>query len=135
MFEWDSDLSKVKTDDYIATIQFGWVKVINIDKNSPYSIVTKYQAYIKDGKRQVGEIAPSAFIKPPKWLEEIIGTKPCEFKKDELVLVSNDGFYWTKRYFSKYIENKYYCFKQGRTSKTAIDSNDISAWIYCKKFE
>ncbi len=135
MSKWCSDLNKVKEGDYIATIPFGWVKVVRIDKSNPYSIRTKLGAFMKDGTRQIEEKAPSAFIKPPEWLEEIIGHKPCEFKKDDQVLVSNDKLYWTKRYFSHVDKDGcgYYCFKHGRTSWSAINENDISFWEYCKK--
>lgn len=57
------------------------------------------------------------------------------YKFDELVEVSDDGIYWNKRYYAGRIDNKHYCWRDGRTSETAEDEQGILAWNYIRKCE
>lgn len=65
-----------------------------------------------------------------KWCnEEYI--EPCEFEKDELVEVSDNGVDWCLRYFSHKFEGVYYCFTGGYKSTDVVDIYD---WGYCRKY-
>ena len=77
--DWNSDLSRVKVGDLIATTQEGWVKVRRIDE-SDYPIVAGTDSFTLDGKFVKSHISPSAFIVPPAYLLDIIGPKPEEIK-------------------------------------------------------
>ena len=117
--KWSSDLNDVKVGDWIATIAWGWVKVIHVFSNEPYPIHVECNssyAYTFDGKDALRDKAPSAFTVPPKWLVEIIGLKPCEFKKGDKVMVwDTDEEDWIRRYFSHQKGNKFYCYTHGAT--------------------
>lgn len=57
-----------------------------------------------------------------------------KLKKDDRVLVSNDGDYWVKRHFKKYDPEKdvAYAYEYGLTSWTTYDDNDVVGWTYAK---
>lgn len=57
--------------------------------------------------------------------------EPCEFEKDELVEVSNDGKNWKLRYFSQMYKGKCYAFVNG--NKSTENSEDYP-WEYCRKY-
>ena len=128
----DNDLSKCKVGDWIATL-YGWKQIEEIGSlNDAYPIQIDSRFYTREGFFYIVHKIPSAFIEPPEWLLKYIGPKPCEFKKDELVMVryfAKDTEYL--RYFSHYENNKYSVFADGRTSHTA---NGITQqWEYCRK--
>jgi len=139
----DNDLSKCKVGDWIATA-IGWLKVQCIDENSEYPVIAKCQierkdpiinncrTYTNNGHYYKNDKAPSAFVEPPEWLLKYIGPKPCEFKKDELVMVRGyDDLDEMLRYFAYYEDDKYYAYDNGNTSITSRGRN--SAWKYCRK--
>ena len=57
--------------------------------------------------------------------------EPCPFEKDELVEVSNDGKNWKLRYFSCKKNGCFYCYREGLTSKDALEVWD---WKYYQKY-
>lgn len=57
--------------------------------------------------------------------------KPCPFKKDELVEVSQNGVDWLLRHFCKLENEMYYCYENGKTS---TNSHCTQAWRYCRKY-
>jgi len=128
----DNDLSKCKVGDWVTTL-YGWGQVEEIvSLNDDYPIRINNRLYTREGFFYKVHKAPSAFVEPPEWLLEYIGPKPCEFKKDELVMVkehntSNE----TLRYFAYYKNNEYYIYNNGNTSITS--RGRTSAWKYCRK--
>lgn len=58
-----------------------------------------------------------------------------EIPIDTKVLVSENGFNWYKRYFSKYEDGKIYCFKYGANSWSIATDNEIISWEYTKLAE
>jgi len=132
----DHDLSKCKVGDWIWTIKFGWVKININNRDSIYPITilkkNKYYAYTYDGKFDITDNYPSAFVVPPK--EFNAGEPPCEFKKGDKVLVSNsNASKWTRRYFSHKEDGFYYCFAEGKDEWASYGV--AHKWIYCKKWE
>lgn len=69
-----------------------------------------------------------------EWLNEEY-VEPCQFKKDELVEVSDDGIEWYLRYFYRIDETrtnrKFLTSACGKTSKE-IDL--VTGWKYCRKY-
>jgi len=128
----DNDLSKCKVGDWIATL-YGWKQVEEIGSlNDKYPILINNKLYTREGFFFIMHKAPSAFVEPPEWLLEYIGPKPCEFKKDELVIVTGDGNSCKAlRYFAYYKNNKYHVYCGGSTSITSRRST--SAWEYCRR--
>jgi len=127
----DNDLSKCKVGDKIATL-LGWKRITSIGFNSEYPIDIEGVLYTLNGHYLEDHKAPSAFVDPPEWLLEYIGPKPCEFKKDELVIVTGDGNSCKAlRYFAYYEDDKYYAYDNGNTSITS--RGKTSAWKYCRK--
>jgi len=129
----ENDLSKCKIGDWIATT-VGWKQLNTSDYTDvTYPIAIGDKTYTSDGKYKVEDIVPSAFVNPPEWLLEYIGPKPCEFEKDELVMVWDDGEKYSPylEYFSHMKGNKYACFQMGRTSFTA--RGKVHTWEYCRK--
>lgn len=66
--------------------------------------------------------------------EQKIQPEVKKLKKDDRVLVSNDGDYWVKRHFKKYDPEKEVvdAYGGGLTSWTAYDDNDAVGWTYAK---
>jgi len=133
----DSDLSKVKVGDWIYTLN-GWERVDDILTHSDYPIRTAHESYTYTGKRQVANIHPSAWIRPPAYFNA--PPRPQsepEFKKGDRVLVrDNENEQWVKRYFSHYVltDNlQYRCFIDGKDEWAS--NGRIMGWKYCKKWE
>jgi len=131
----DNDLSKCKVGDWIATIQFGWIQIDMIgDMESRYPISTAETTYTSSGKHFIENKVPSAFVEPPEWLLEYIGPKPCEFKKDELVIVWDDEAEKSPsflEYFCRMDGNHYLCYQYGKTSITS--QGRTHKWTHCRK--
>jgi len=93
--EWNSDLSRVKAGDLIASNRKGWIKVTKIN-DSRYPVATNIGYFTIDGRHMDNDISPSAFIVPPAYLLDIIGPKPEEAKcavcGKELVRGENEIF-------------------------------------------
>lgn len=64
-------------------------------------------------------------------IDKILKPLECEFKKDELVEVSNDGIDWKLRYFSMMNKDKYYAFIDGKKS---TEAECECVWKYCRKY-
>ena len=54
-----------------------------------------------------------------------------EVKKDDPILVSDDGFNWCKRYFAEY-RNGVYAWNEGATSWSAKTKQSKTSWKYVK---
>ena len=109
----------------------GWEKITDL-RYGQYPICVGSKIYTIDGKLRTDDKAPSAFIDPPEWLLKFIGSKPCSFKKDELVMVkARETSDEALRYFAYYGGNKYYTYNSGNTSITS--RGNASAWGYCRK--
>lgn len=64
---------------------------------------------------------------------DLIEVSPYEdFKKDDKVMVSEDGIIWYKRYFSHATVKGAYVFDNGNTSWTE-PNGDTTNWPYCRK--
>lgn len=64
---------------------------------------------------------------------DLIEVSPWEdFKKDDKVMVSNDGKNWEKRYFSHIEDGKPWCYYDGFSSWTTIGGSTF-VWNYCRK--
>ena len=128
----ENDLSKCKIGDWIATTVGS--KQLNTSDYTDvtYPIAIGDKTYTSDGKYKVEDIVPSAFVNPPEWLLEYIGPKPCEFEKDELVMVRmRIDHRWCLRYFAQHKKKGYATYDYGKTSYTAKGA--ISVWKYCRK--
>ena len=121
----ENDLSKLKVGDWLATVPKGWIKIDDIDTGCTYCICDKYTI---DGKYHKSDKYPTAFANPPQWLIDIIGPKPCEFKKGDKVLVKSmlEGHGFLRRYFSHEKDDFYYCFNNGADEWAA--DGDIIQW-------
>jgi len=79
--EWDSDLSKCRVGDYVASARYGWVEIVTHDKSDtegyPIRIKERGSWFTYEGFLDKGDKAPSIFVTPPQWLLEIIGPKPA----------------------------------------------------------
>ena len=63
----------------------------------------------------------------------LIEVTPCaDFKKDEQVMVSEDGVRWSPRHFDKEVEGVAYCFSDGRTFWTNRGYSSYP-WNYCRR--
>ena len=64
---------------------------------------------------------------------DLVEVSPYEdFKKDDKVMVSEDGIIWYKRYFSHATVKGAYVFDNGNTSWTE-PNGDTTNWLYCRK--
>jgi len=128
----DNDLSKCKVGDWVATL-YGWAQIEEIGSlNDDYPILINNLLYTREGFFYKAHKAPSAFIDPPGWLLKYIGPKPCEFKKNELVMVRmRIDHRWCLRYFAQHKKKGYATYDYGKTSYTAKGA--ISVWKYCRK--
>lgn len=75
---------------------------------------------------RTSELADIDFEPCVDWSKVVVDTK---------VLVSENGFNWYKRYFSKYKDGKIYCFKYGANSWSITTDNEIISWEYTKLAE
>ena len=74
----------------------------------------------------ISQIARMEFAEVIDWSKVTVDTK---------VLVSDDGKEWSRRHFAKYEDGKVYCFRNGSTSFSADEENDILAWEYAKLYQ
>jgi hypothetical protein len=72
-----SDLSKVKVDDKIWTIENGWVTITGIEHYDTYQVKVENYSYTFDGKISQSDKFPSAFLEYP--------FKEQEIEKDTIV--------------------------------------------------
>ena len=127
----ENDLSKCAIGSWIATTE-GWKQVKRSHNYAhTYPINIGERSYTLDGKVHACDIVPSALVDPPNWLLEYIGPKPCEFEKDDPVLVWNTGDIKFYMHFSHMEGGKYICFADGRTSYTT--DGKVDAWTHCRK--
>ena len=120
----ESNLSKVKVGDKIWTIQEGWTKVIRIESISTnYPIMTQQgSSYTIDGKREVHDKYPSAFLEYP------LGEEPIE--KDTLVYFKDSvDSSWKIGYYSHYENRKHFIFIE---SKKSTETDDVCSWNIVK---
>lgn len=108
-----SDLSKVKVGDKIWTIEDGWTNVISIERDEDYPIYTKNNTYTFDGKVNIGDKHPSAFLECP--------FKEQPIERDTLVWFrdSEDGN-WMVGYYSHSQRGNHYCFDYSKKSTQTI---------------
>ena len=112
-----SDLSKVKVDDKIWTIEAGWEQVLSIDYAEQYPIETKNCCYTINGKRHSEEFA-SAFLEYP--------FKEQSIEKDTLVWFKDcEDAFWKVGYYSHFENGKHYIFN---SSKKSTEINDTTYW-------
>lgn len=67
---------------------------------------------------------------------DLIEVSPWEdFKKDDKVMVSEDGEEWLRRYFAYEKDDVAYIYRNGATSWTSggADEEWITTWNYCRK--
>jgi len=115
-----SDLSKVKKGDRIWTIEKGWEEVTDIDLGDKYPIETENLCYTYDGKFNVGDKHPSAFLEYP--------FKEQEIEKDTLVWYRDDKYSsWRTGYYSHFEDGKHRCFNASMKSSETV-ATDISKW-------
>ena len=136
MKEWSSDLSCVEVGDWICTFRVGWDRVASLLSGTSilYPILTESGiTYTIDGKRRKTDRVPTAFSEPPEWLIDIVGPRPCDFKKWDRVLVrDSSGNTWIRRYFSHVGDDgRLYCFNDGQDEWTSDGA--VTPWKYCKK--
>jgi hypothetical protein len=106
----------IKIGDNVFDIRYGWSKVIELDDESIYKIVTNFNSYTIDGKYHIMDSFPILF-----WNEfevpKCVFIKPLpDLKIDTKVLVWNGNGRKEKRYFSHF--DKYgnmRCFNNGVT--------------------
>ena len=124
-----NDLSELRVGDWLATVQYGWLQIKNIHyNNNIHPIQTNHEYFTFDGKTHNYDKYPTAFANPPQWLIDIIGPKPCDFKKGDKVLVKSmlEGRGFLRRYFSHEKDDFYYCFNNGADEWAA--DGDIIQW-------
>jgi hypothetical protein len=110
------DLSKVRLGDRIWTIEEGWTKVVDIDLDSKYPIETRNNTYALDGKVNVGDKHPSAFLEYP--------LKEQEIEKDTLVWFRDtEDQHWMVGYYSHFENGHHYIFEYSKKS-TEADGTD-----------
>ena len=131
-----SDLSKSKVGDWIATVMWGWLKITKLYPGNRYGVEFKTNDdtvnVTHNGCLYKFDKYPTAFTAKacPQWLIDIIGKKPCKFKKGDKVLLNGD----LKRYFSHETHGYYYCFEDGKDAWTSNgkvnewQKHQITAW-------
>jgi hypothetical protein len=113
-----SDLSKVKVGDRIFTIEEGWVNVISIDDTDKYPIETENYTYTIDGKVNIGDKYPSAFLEYP--------FKEQPIEKDTLVYYRDDEEEsWKVGYYAYFKNRKHFIFDD---SKKSIATTATHSW-------
>jgi len=106
-----SDLRKVKVGDKIFTIESGWTKVIDTDYSSKYPVETKDHTYTLDGKVNIGDQYPTAFLEYP--------FKEQPIEKDTLVWFRDDeDTSWMIGYYSHFddVSKRHCCFLNSKKS-------------------
>jgi hypothetical protein len=105
-----SDLSNVKRGDKIWTIENGWEKVFSTKYTEEYPIETEENCYTLNGKKNILNEFPSAFLEYPFKKEQ-------EIEKDTLVWYrDNETMSWFIGYYSHYENGKHYCFNYSKKS-------------------
>ena len=65
---------------------------------------------------------------------DLIEVSPWEdFKKDDKVMVSEDGEKWFRRYFAYEKDGVVYTYRDGTTSWTVDAEEYVATWNYCRK--
>jgi hypothetical protein len=113
-----TDLSKVKVGDKIWTIVDGWTKVVDINLDYTYPIETRNNTYELDGKVNIDDKYPSAFLEYP--------FKEQPIEKDTLVWFKDcEDAFWKVGYYSHFENGKHYIFN---SSKKSTEMNDTTYW-------
>ena len=125
------ETSKISMDKKYKTRCGYPVRVLCVDMKNDWPVVCIMEC--PDGT----EITSNVTIYGKDWDEEdsdldLIEVSPWEdFKKDDKVVVSIDGVFWFKRYFS-HVENDKPCtFPEGGTSWSSPEGS--TQWNYCRK--
>ena len=128
--ELKSDFSKAKPGDWALTLQFGWGKIADINRDKLYAIVVCFRSYTIDGKMDKDDTYPTCFPadQVPECFLEIYGPPPVEFKDGEPVWVSMDGETWLPRVLRR---------RGADDTFFTYESCDTSAgpWSFCCKWE
>lgn len=125
----NSNLSGVEIGAWVWTIQSGWKKVEDKHSNSFYPISVGGYHYTIDGRLGENDVAPSAFIIPPK--ELCSDPPPCEFKRGDKVLVWDMQTTKHRRYFSHIEAGFFYCFANGTTEWSDNGGTELYGWKHC----
>jgi len=88
LLSYDSDLSKCKVGDWVWIAGVEWTQIIGIDPcvYYPICLLNKglYKSYTFDGKYNLDDYAPSAFIRPPLCFNPRPKPEPvCHFKRGD----------------------------------------------------
>jgi hypothetical protein len=104
-----NDLSKVKVGDKIWTIQEGWVEVVRIGLLTEYFRTEAGLSYSLNGKRDVIDKYPSAFLEYP--------FKEQPIEKDTLVYYRDDEEEsWKVGYYAYFKNRKHFIFYNSKKS-------------------
>jgi hypothetical protein len=114
-----SDLRKIRIGDKIWTIEAGWEEVTDIEAGQPYQIETEKGNYTINGKANIYDKYPSAFLEYP--------FKEQPIEKDTLVWFKDcEDAFWKVGYYSHFDRNgKHYIFN---SSKKSTEMNDTTYW-------
>jgi len=107
-----------KVGEMIWTINGGYEKIINIEENRTFRIVTEYCSYTKEGLIYERDILPSAFKRNP-----FVSVYP------KLMEVSYNEVEWIERTVYAKVDNFYWC-RNGEHS----DNNPI-AWKFAREIQ
>ena len=114
-----SDLRKIRIGDKIWTIEAGWEEVTDIEAGQPYQIETEKGNYTINGKANIYDKYPSAFLEYP--------FKEQPIEKDTLVWFrDNKDTSWRVGYYSHLEDGRHYCFNR---SKKSIEKTGVSSWL------
>ena len=109
------------------------VRILCVDRNDPeYPVVALING--KDSECLTSFSSKGMFVdESTKHDFDLVEVSPYEdFKKDDKVMVSEDGIIWYKRYFSHATVKGAYVFDNGNTSWTE-PNGDTTNWLYCRK--
>jgi hypothetical protein len=113
-----SDLRKIRIGDKIWTIEAGWEEVTDIEAGQPYQIETEKGNYTINGKANIYDKYPSAFLEYP--------FKEQPIEKDTLVWFKDcEDAFWKVGYYSHFENDKHYIFN---SSKKSTEMNDTTYW-------
>ena len=113
-----SDLRKIRIGDKIWTIEAGWEEVTDIEAGQPYQIETEKGNYTINGKANIYDKYPSAFLEYP--------FKEQPIEKDTLVWFKDcEDAFWKVGYYSHFENGKHYIFN---SSKKSTEMNDTTYW-------
>ena len=128
-------LCEMKVGDWVWTVQEGWVRVkeINKDASASFAIGTEENWFTREGRLSVHDKYPSLFLTPPAGFDA--EPKPCEFKDGDRVSVRDNSLdEWKRAYFLEYTDNNtpsYRCYAYDKWLSDGATEN----WCYCKKWE